>query len=107
MNSLIVREQLRQQIDRLPDDLLQEIADFIAFVLMRRRHVATYTDWEQNQWDTLTAEQFFRETDDEVEYSLKDAQAIFHLSLQDDNQVATGHSLFTTYNSRFTIPPLY
>jgi hypothetical protein len=78
VNTPVIREQLRQQIERVPDELLQEIADFISFVLMRRQKVASYTDWEQNQWDALAIGQLFRETNDDIEYLLDDAKEVFH-----------------------------
>jgi hypothetical protein len=77
MSTVLLREQLRQQIERLPDDLLLEIADFMAFVLARRQSATAYTDWEHSQWQDFALGQFFRETDD-VEYILEDAQEIFH-----------------------------
>jgi hypothetical protein len=39
-----MREQLRRQIDSLPDDLLTEIADFTAFILARRQSASTFAD---------------------------------------------------------------
>lgn len=72
-----IREQLHQQIDRLPDDLVEQIADFTLFVMARRQIRPTYTDWDHDQWQAFTLEQFFREAD-EVEYSLHDAQEIQH-----------------------------
>ncbi len=71
----IVRKQLHQQIENAPDDVVQQIADFALFVMTRRK--AQYGDWDDNQWQDFTLEQFFRESD-EVEYSLDDAQEIYH-----------------------------
>jgi hypothetical protein len=78
MSAASLREQLRQQIERLPDELLLEIADFIAFVLMRRQKAESYTDWNETQWQEFALWQFLRETDDDIEYSLDDAQEVFH-----------------------------
>ena len=72
-----VREQLHQQIDRLPDEIVQLVAEFASFVMARRQITPIYTDWHQNEWQTLTLEQFFRE-EDELVYTLKDAQEIYH-----------------------------
>lgn len=72
-----IREQLHQQIDRLPDEIVQLVADFASFVMARRQMTPIYTDWHQNEWQAFTLEQFFRE-EDELVYTLKDAQEIYH-----------------------------
>ena len=50
MNNGVIREQLHQQIDDLPDDVVKQIADF-----------------------TSAVSRFFRK-DDKVEYSLEDVE---------------------------------
>ena len=77
MSITSVREQLHQQIDKLPDDMVQFIADFIAFVVARRQKTVSYSDWNNEQWQEFALDQFLRE-DDEVKYSLDDAQEIYH-----------------------------
>ncbi len=77
MSTVAIREQLHKQIEHLPDDVVQEIADFTLFVMARRQIKPVYAEWEDNQWQTFTLEQFFRE-DDEIEYTLNDAQEIYH-----------------------------
>lgn len=77
MTTTEVREQLHRQIDRLPDEVVQQIADFALFVTVRRQMPSAYADWDQNQWQVFAWEQFFREADN-VEYSLEDAQEIYH-----------------------------
>lgn len=77
MTTRTVREQLHQQIDNLPDDIVQQIADFALFVMARRNISSTYVDWNNDQWQEFVLEQFFRE-EDEVEYSLEDAQEVYH-----------------------------
>ena len=72
-----IREQLYQQIDRLPDEVVEQIADFTLFVLARRQISASYAEWGHRQWQAFTLEQFFQE-EDEVEYTLEDAQEIYH-----------------------------
>jgi hypothetical protein len=74
---MMTREQLHKQIDKLPDDLVQQIADFTLFVMARRKISSGYNDWSSSQWQDFALQQFFRE-DDEVEYTLKDAQEIYH-----------------------------
>ena len=77
MTTVAVREQLQKQIDTLPDDIVQQIADFTFFVMARRNITPLYADWDKDQWQNFALEQFFRE-DDEVVYSLEDAQEIYH-----------------------------
>lgn len=77
MKTMTVREQLHQQIDNLPDDIVQQIADFALFVMARRNISSNYVDWNSDQWQAFVLEQFFRE-EDEVEYSLEDAQEVYH-----------------------------
>ena len=76
MTTHSVREQLRQQLDILPDDMIVEIADFAAFILARRQGKLSYGDWTDNEWQQLALGQFLREADD-VEYTLDDAQEIY------------------------------
>jgi len=73
---MTVREQLYRQIDNLPDDIVEQIADFALFVMARRQIAPDYAEWGSNQWQNFALEQLFRE-DDEIEYSLDDAQEIY------------------------------
>jgi hypothetical protein len=75
MTIAAIREQLHRQLDALPDELLIEIADFAAFVLVRRKGAATYTDWSEAEWRKFALGQFLRESDD-VEYTLADAERV-------------------------------
>ena len=77
MTTIAFREQLQKQIDTLPDDIVQQIADFTFFVMARRELTPLYADWDSRQWQDFSLGQFFRE-DDEVEYALEDAQEIYH-----------------------------
>lgn len=77
MTNMISCEQLNKQINSLPDDIVQQIADFTFFVMARREIAPLYTEWKGSQWQDFSLEQFFRE-EDEVEYTLKDAQEIYH-----------------------------
>jgi hypothetical protein len=76
MTTMTLREQLCKQIDDLPDDIVEQIADFALFVMARRQITPDYVDWGSKQWRDFALAQFFRE-DDEVEYSLEDAQEIY------------------------------
>ena len=77
MTNATIREQLCRQIDDLPDDLVEQVADFALFLMMRQHITPKYADWKSREWRAFSLEQLFRE-DDEVEYSLKDAQEIYH-----------------------------
>jgi hypothetical protein len=77
MTLATTREQLHKHIDRLPDDVVEQIADFTLFVIARRQISLDYIDWEHNEWQKFSLEQFFHE-DGEVEYSLDDAQEVYH-----------------------------
>ncbi len=76
MNPTLLREQLHRQIDRLPDDLLEQSADFLLFLLARKKGFLRYEDWNNRQWQDFALEQFFRE-DDEVTYTLSEAKEIY------------------------------
>jgi len=71
------RAQLHQQIESLPDDVVEQIVDFALFVMARRQIAPSYADWDGHQWQNFVLGQFFHE-DDEVEYTLDAAQEIFH-----------------------------
>lgn len=77
MTTMTIREQLHKQIDSLPDDIVQQIADFALFMMARQKLSSTYVDWDSSQWQDFVLGQFFRE-EDEVEYSLEDAQEVYH-----------------------------
>lgn len=74
--SVTTREQLHRQIDKLPDELVEQIADFTQFVMARNQIAPAYAEWERNQWQSFALEQLFGE-EDEVIYSLEDAQEVF------------------------------
>ena len=77
MTLIITREQLHKQIDALPDDVVAQIADFTLFVVARRQLTPLYAEWNNSQWQVFTLEQLFRE-DDDVDYTLEDAQEVYH-----------------------------
>ena len=76
MKSRLPREQLHKQIDVLPDDLVEQIADFALFLLAKRKAVPGYEEWSEGQWQEFSLEQFFRE-DDEVTYTIADAKEVY------------------------------
>jgi len=72
MSTSRLRKQVQQQIESLPEDVLQEVADFMAFVLARRGYEGEIDDWDDASWQQMALEQFFRE-DEAVEYTIEDA----------------------------------
>ena len=76
MNTKTLRTQLQEQINHLPDEIVEQIADFALFVMSRRK-IEPYEDWDDQLWQDFALSQFFAE-DDGVEYSLEDAQEIYH-----------------------------
>lgn len=77
MTTATLRQQMQRQIEFLPDDLVREIADFMAFVLARRESAEKIHDWEEDEWQDFALRSFFRESD-EVTYTLNDAQEVYH-----------------------------
>jgi hypothetical protein len=69
------RAQLHQQIDSLPDHMIEQIAKS-AQILTIKQKSSEYSDWEFGQWQEFLLAQFFGE-DDEIEYFLEDAQEIY------------------------------
>jgi hypothetical protein len=74
--SATVREQLHQQIDQLPDHLVEQIANFTRFISTQQNNISEYTHWQNEDWQKFSLDQFFRE-EDEIEYSLEDAEEIY------------------------------
>jgi hypothetical protein len=74
--SATVREQLHQQIDQLPDHFIDQIANFTRLISTHQNNISEYTNWQNEDWQKFSLDQFFRE-EDEIEYSLEDAQEIY------------------------------
>ena len=72
-----LRKQIKQQIETLPEDILREVADFMSFVLARRRLEEVIDEWDDETWQQMALEQFFRE--EHAEYSLDDAVEVYKL----------------------------
>ncbi len=79
MDILQIRKQLHKRIDSLPDDVIAQVADFTLFIMVKNQISPLYEEWEINQWQNFTLEQFFRE-EDEVEYSISDAKEVYKTS---------------------------
>ena len=74
--SATIREELHQQIDRLPDDIVEKIANFTRLISPEPNNISEYTNWQDEDWQKFSLEQFFKEGD-EIEYFLEDAQEIY------------------------------
>ncbi|MDJ0903258.1 MAG: hypothetical protein QNJ55_31110 [Xenococcus sp. MO_188.B8] len=74
--SATLREQLHQQIDQLPDHIVEQIANFTQLISTQQKKMSDYSEWQNQDWQEFSLEQFFRE-EDEIEYSLEDAQEIY------------------------------
>ena len=78
MNPELIRDRLHRQIEQLPDELIEQVADFALFLLAKQKAAPAYEDWSEQQWQEFALQQFFRNEVDEVEYSLKDARQVYH-----------------------------
>jgi len=76
MKTTLRRDQLHRQIDILPDDLVEQISDFALFLLAKSKAAPHYEDWNEQQWQDFSLEQFFRE-DDDVTYTIADAKEVY------------------------------
>ncbi len=74
--SVTLREQLHQQIDQLPDHIVEQIANFTQLISNQQNKNLEYSNWKQEDWTQFALEQFFSEEDD-IEYALEDAQEIY------------------------------
>jgi len=74
--SATTREQLHKQIDQLPDRVVEQIANFIQLVATEQNNFSAYTNWKSKEWQEFSLQQFFRD-EDEVEYTLEDAQEVY------------------------------
>lgn len=74
--SITSREKLHQQIDQLPDRVVEQIANFTSSIITQQNNIPAYSDWKDKNWQEFSLQQFFCE-EDEIEYSLEDAQEIY------------------------------
>lgn len=73
---MTLREKMQIQLSLLPDSLLQEVADFTAFIMARHQIESPYQDWQEDEWSQFALEQFIRESDD-VDYTIADAEEVY------------------------------
>lgn len=76
MTTLMTREQLHRQIEDLPDDLVEQISNFVQFIMNKRVASPGHADWGDALWQEFVLEQFFSE-EDKVHYTLHDAKEIY------------------------------
>jgi hypothetical protein len=74
--SLTSRDQLHQQIDQLPDRIVEPIVNFTSSMITQQNNIPEYSNWEDKDWQEFSLQIFLRE-EDEIEYSLEDAQEIY------------------------------
>jgi len=74
--SVTSREQLHQQIDQLPDRIVEQIANFISSIITQQNNIPEYSNWKHKDGQKVSLQEFFCE-DDEIEYSLEDSQEIY------------------------------
>ena len=74
--SVTSREQLHQQIDQLPDHIVEQIANFTSSIITQQSNIPKYSNWEDKDWQEFSLQNFFRE-ENEIEYCLEDAQEIY------------------------------
>jgi hypothetical protein len=74
--SVTSREKLHQQIDQLPDRIVEQIANFTSSIITQQSNISAYGNWEDKDWQEFSLHQFFRK-EDGIEYSLEDAQEIY------------------------------
>ena len=74
--SVTTREQMHKQIDQLPDRIVEQIANFIQLVATEQNSFSEYTNWKSEEWQEFSLQHFFRD-EDEVEYTLEDAQEVY------------------------------
>jgi hypothetical protein len=82
MSDTLIRDRLHKQIDHLPDELVEQVADFTLFLLAKQKGALVYEDWSDHQWQEFALQQFFYNAEgaeqDDVEYTLKDAREVYH-----------------------------
>jgi hypothetical protein len=74
--SVTSREKLHQQIDQLPDRIVEPIVNFTSSMITQQNNIPEYSNWEDKDWQEFSLQFFFRK-EDEIEYSLEDAQEIY------------------------------
>ena len=74
--SVTSREKLHQQIDQLPDHIVEQIANFTSSIITQQSNMPEYSNWDDKDWQEFSLQNFFRE-ENEIEYCLEDAQEIY------------------------------
>ena len=72
----LLRKKMHHQIDNLPADILHEVADFMSFVV-ERRFRGKIDDWDDETWQKMALEQFFRDDESGASYTLEDAVEVY------------------------------
>ncbi len=48
--SATIREELHQQINRLPDHIVEKIANFTRLISPELNNISEYTNWQDEDW---------------------------------------------------------
>ncbi len=48
--SVTTRQQLHQQIDKLPDHMGEQIARFTLLITTGKNNILEYTNWQDQEW---------------------------------------------------------
>ena len=82
MKTASIRDRLHKQIDGLPDELVEQVADFALFLLAKQKVAPLYENWSDQEWQDFALQQFFQEEEGaeqgEVEYTLRDAREVYY-----------------------------
>ena len=74
---MTLREKMQIQLNLLPESLLQEVVDFTAFIMARHNIESPYSDWQDGEWSQFALDHLLRESDDDVEYTIADAEEVY------------------------------
>lgn len=76
MKTSFKRDQLYRQIDILSDDLVEQVADFVLFLLAKQKAPPRYGDWDKEHWHNFSLGQRFPKNDD-VTCTIADGKKIY------------------------------
>jgi len=56
--SVTSREQLHQQIDQLPDHIVEPIVNFASSMITKKNNIPEYSNWEDKDWQEFSLQIF-------------------------------------------------
>jgi hypothetical protein len=57
--SVTSREKLHQQIDQLPDRIVEPIVNFTSSMITQQNNIPEYSNWEDKDWQEFSLQFFF------------------------------------------------